>query len=123
MFDRIVARLDEFQRMCRPRYGALLFAGNEPLSRLAASRGLKAELIPEALISDPSRLAMAAAAHTLCGKVKIASPAQVRALTSPLGGALDIRGGEDTDDPLRAALLVGISLALDDASQASVRTQ
>ena len=53
----------------------------------------------------------------------VASPAHLRAQTLPLGGALEVRGGEKTDDPLRAALLVGISLALDDASQASIHTK
>jgi hypothetical protein len=51
--------------------------------------------------------------------VKIAIPAHEHAQNSPLGAALDIRGGENVDDPLRAALLAGIALSLDDASQAS----
>ena len=122
MFDGIMARLNDLGRVCRPRYGKLLFTGNEPLARLAQGRGLKTELIPEALIADPSRLAMAAAAHAISGKVKIADLAYLRAQTAPLHGALDVRGGEKTQDPLRAALLVGISLALDDASQASIQT-
>ena len=45
MFDGIIARLNDLGRLCRPRYGKLLFAGNEPLARLARGRGLKTELI------------------------------------------------------------------------------
>ena len=91
----------------------------EPLTRQAVACGFQAATVPTPLVTDPLRLGLAAASHVARGSVKIAIPAHEHAQNSPLGGALDIRGGENADDPLRAALLAGIALSLDDASQAS----
>lgn len=118
LFAGIALRLKELAAQCRPRRGEVLFCTAEPLARQAAARGIMAEVVPLPLIADPARLAMAAAGHAIDGKVKIAAPAHERAESSPLRGQLDIRGGDPTDaSPLRLALLAGIAVCLDDASQ------
>jgi hypothetical protein len=117
MFGGIAARLRELVTQCRPRLGCLGVFTNDTLGRHALSRGLHAELIPPEYAADPARLALSGAGHVSAGKVRIATPAHERAKTSPLGGALNIRGGDATaDDPLRFALLASIAIALDDAS-------
>jgi hypothetical protein len=93
----------------------------EPLTRQALAYGFKAATVPTPLVADPQRLGLAAASHVARGSVKIAILAHEHAQNSPLGAALDIRGGENADGPLRAALLAGIALSLDDASQSSCR--
>jgi hypothetical protein len=98
----------------------MLFTMAEPLTRQAVPCGFRAATVPSSLVADPLRLGLAAASHVARGSVKIAIPAHERAQISPLGGALAIRGGVSTDDPLRAALLAGIALSLDGASPASV---
>jgi hypothetical protein len=119
LFDRIMESMNELRRTCRPRYGAILFTMSEPLTRQALACGFKAATVPTPLVADPLRLGLAAASHVARGSVKIAIPAHEHAQISPLGGAFDIRGGESTDDPLRAALLAGIALSLDHASPAA----
>ena len=108
--------MNELRRTCRLRNGTILFTMAEPLTRQAVACGFKAATVPMPLFADPLRLGLAAASHVARGLVKIAIPAHERARSSPLGGALDIRGGENADDPLRAALLAGIALSLDDAA-------
>ena len=119
LFDRIMESVNELRRTCRPRHGATLFTMAESLTSQAVAFGFQAATIPTPLVTDPLRLGLAAAIHVARGSVKIAVQAFDRARNSPLGGALDIRGGENADEPLRAALLAGIALSLDDASQAS----
>jgi hypothetical protein len=119
LFDRIMESMNELRRTCRPRHGAILFTQAEPLTRQAVAFGFQAATIPTPLVADPLRLGLAAASHVARGSVKIAIPAHKHAQNSPLGAALDIRGGENADDPLRAALLAGIALSLDDASACS----
>jgi hypothetical protein len=45
--------------------------------------------------------------------VKICAPVMDKAGTSPFRSALDFRAAEGADDPLRAAALLTIALALD----------
>ena len=123
LFSGITTRLRELAAECRPRHGPMLFSTSEPLARLAGAHGLRANMVPDGLIADPGRLAMAAAGHAMENKIKIAEPAHGRAKSSPLRGQLDIRGGDAIDaSPLRLALLAGIAITLDDASQASALT-
>ncbi len=119
LFNTIMAAMKGLRQICRPRCGAILFTMSEPLTRQAVAFGFQAATVPTPLVNDSLRLGLAAAIHVARGSVKIAVQAFDRARNSPLGGALDIRGGENADDPLRAALLAGIALSLDDASQAS----
>jgi hypothetical protein len=119
LFSGITTRLAELRAQCRPRRGMMLYCINEPLARQASARGLLAETVPPPLIADPSRLAMAAAGHAFDGNVKIGTPAYQRAESSPMRGALDLRGGDAADaSPLRLALLAGIAICLDDRAQA-----
>ncbi len=117
LFDGIGIRLQELSAQCRQIYGGPVVFTSEVLARHAMAHGLTAEVIPPDFFADPSRLALSAGAHVSAGSVRLAVPAHERAQTSPFGGALNIRGGEATAaDPLRAAVLAGIALALDDAS-------
>ena len=121
LLNTIMEAVNEMRQSCRPRYGAILFTMSEPLTRQAVACGFQAATVPTTLVADPLRLGLAAASHVARGSVKIAIPAFERAQNSPLGGALDIRGGQSPDNPLRAALLAGIALSLDNASQAAGR--
>jgi hypothetical protein len=117
--DSILPSLRRFGGQCNAR-DMCLWTTLEPLARIAAGRGLHAEVVPLPLIADPARLAIAAAGHAMQGRVKIASPAHERAETSPLKGALDLRAGDAADaSPLRMSLLAGIAVCLDDSSQAA----
>lgn len=79
--------------------------------------GWYASVIPEEMLNDPAGLALAAAGHVNGGAVKIAEPAASRSQTHPLRGALAYRADERVDaDPLRWAILTGISLGLTGAS-------
>jgi hypothetical protein len=69
--------------------------------------------IPPRWAADPASLALPAAAHIAAGHVKIAVAAEVRARTTPLAAAFELRGGEATDNPLRQALLFAIALAFE----------
>jgi hypothetical protein len=58
-------------------------------------------------------LLVPAATHIAAGSVKLCEPAHEKAKTSPFGGALDFRGGDTGDDPLRRVALWAIALGLD----------
>ena len=74
--------------------------------------GVTAEPIPAHLL-DAETLLIPAASHIAAGGVKLCAPAHMKAQTSPFGGALDFRGGDKGDDPLRRAALWAIALGLD----------
>jgi hypothetical protein len=82
------------------------------LIRPMAVAGFYADEIPEHLL-DVEALLIGAASHIAAGAVKICEPAHEKAKTSPFGGALDFRGGDLGDDPLRRAALWAIALGLD----------
>ena len=65
-------------------------------------------------------LALAAAVHIGAGRVKITAEALAKAEHHPLGGILDATAGGE-DDPLRAAALIGVALALDEGRSLKVR--
>jgi hypothetical protein len=110
LFQSIVERLLKLCAATRARAGGCIFAPKE-LVRQAYIAGLQIQEIPVHL--DPEALLLPAAMHIASGKVKLCKPAEERARTSPFGGALDFRGGDGGDDPLRRAALWAISLALD----------
>jgi hypothetical protein len=121
LFTGIRARLIELGGDCRPRIDTRLYVTSEPLLRLALAQNLYAEMVPQPLIADPARLALAAAGHVLAGSVKIAVPAYTRAASSPLRGQLDLRGGDPADtSPLRLSLLAGIAICLDPRDQSEL---
>jgi len=62
-----------------------------------------------------SRPPIAAIAARLKSRMrcKVTWEAWDKASMSPLGAAITLRGGEKPDDPLRAAVLIAVTLALD----------
>jgi hypothetical protein len=81
------------------------------------SAGLPAEAIPAHI--KPEDLLLSAANFTAAGDVKLSEPALAKTKTSPFGGALSFSAGADVDDPLRAAAILTISLALDSTLNAT----
>jgi hypothetical protein len=75
--------------------------------------GYHAEVIDRLATEDDGLLALAAAVHIGAGRVKITAAALAKAEYHPLGGILDATAS-DEDDPLRAAALIGVALALDE---------
>ncbi|WP_428487214.1 hypothetical protein [Rhodopila sp.] len=111
LFSGIATRLAELATAIRAQRGGVLFVQPD-LVRPAQVAGYFVHEIPEHLqLSD--LLLLPAAAHIAAGRVKLCLPAHLKAQTSAFGGALDFRGGDDGDDPLRRAALWAITLALD----------
>jgi hypothetical protein len=48
------------------------------------------------------------------GLIKISEPAAEKAKSSPFGGAMDFRGGDSGDDPLRRAAIWGLAISFVD---------
>ena len=96
-------------------WGALaVFCWSDPrLVRQADLAGLSSDPIPEHLIVGENDLMLSAAMHVQQGLVRICEPAAERARTSPFGGAMDFRGDDAGDDPLRRAALWGLALMHD----------
>jgi hypothetical protein len=112
LFRCVVARLTDLAKATRARAGAFLYTTGvlaEELLRL----GYGAEAIDGLAAEEDGLLALAAAVHIGAGRVKITSEALAKAEHHPLGGILDATAGE-ADDPLRAAALIGVALALDE---------
>ena len=114
LFRGIVARLGELAAATRARLGGVALFVQPDMVRQAHVAGIRAQPIPEHL-QDAETLLLPAASHIAAGRVKLCEPAHLRAQTSPFGGALDFRGGDGGDDPLRRAALWAITLALDPA--------
>jgi hypothetical protein len=75
--------------------------------------GYHAEVIDNLAAQDNGLLALAAAVHIGAGRVKITAGALSKAERRPLGNILDATAS-DGDDPLRAAALIGVALALEE---------
>jgi hypothetical protein len=112
LFPDVAARLQALAVQTRAPLGMALLYGQPDLIRPAFVSGLNMNEIPEHLL-DADQLLLPAAAHIAAGRVKLCEPAHLKAQTSPFGGALDFRGGDGGDDPLRRAALWAIALALD----------
>jgi hypothetical protein len=114
LFAGILARLRDLAAATRARLGGVAIYVQPDMVRQAHVAGIRADAIPEHL-RDAEMLLLPAASHIAAGRVKLCEPAHNRAQTSPFGGALDFRGGDCGDDPLRRAALWAITLALDPA--------
>jgi len=112
LFAGIVARLFELAATMRAAERISGLYVQPDLVRQASVAGFNATPIPEHL-QDADLLLLPAASHIAEGRVKLCAPAYEKAKTSPFGGALDLRGGDGGDDPLRRAALWAIALALD----------
>jgi hypothetical protein len=80
------------------------------LKQAAADVGFRGFEIPEPWQADPETLYSGVPLWTQRGLVKISVPAAEKAKSSPFGGALDFRGGDSGDDPLRRAALWSLAL-------------
>lgn len=112
LFQGLALRLNEMAMASRARNGGVMLFVQPDLERQAAVAGVHAYPIPLHL-KDPDLLLLPAAGHIAGGRVKTCRPAHEKSRTSTFGGALDFRGGDGGDDPLRRAALWAISLALD----------
>jgi hypothetical protein len=111
LFADIATRARELQDRCRAQ-GRVIFVA-PGLVRHAAECGVQTAEIPEQL--KPEELLLSATTHTSRGAVKLCAPAFEKSRTAPFSGALDFKGGEDTDSALRQAAILTITLALDQA--------
>jgi hypothetical protein len=109
IFSDIATRMRQLLAACHaPR--AVVFVPPE-LRLHAIAAGLPCEETPTDYL--PEERLLSVAAHVAAGSVEICAPAAEKARTSPLAGALDFRAGENTDDPLRAAIILLVALGLD----------
>ena len=109
IFQDIGTRIRELSKQCRPRASVVFVQGD--LMRHAIADGLKCEEIPKEM--TPGKLLFSAAYHVGANRVKLCEPALERTRTSTLGGALDFRAGESSEDALRCAIIMVIALTLD----------
>ena len=109
MFQAIAARMQQLTIECAAEH-AIVFIPDE-MRLHATAAGLPNEEIPIDIL--PEERLLSVAAHVAAGSVKICAPAHEKARNSPFAGALDFRAGENTDDPLRAAAILLVALALD----------
>ena len=111
LFAGITERLAQLTEATRaPFFGGLWVQPD--FVRQAYVADVAAEPVPDHLV-DADLLLLPAAGHIASGRVKLCEPAFEKAKTSPFGGALDFRGGDGGDDPLRRAALWAIALGLD----------
>jgi hypothetical protein len=113
LWSDTAAKLCALAHTHRARYGARLFVP-EALAPSARTAGVPVMPIPREL-DDAGELALAAAGYVAAGQVKASALVTDKARTAPFRGALDFRGGDAADDPLRLAAVVAIVLALEDA--------
>jgi hypothetical protein len=111
LFNGVVARLTDLAKATRA-WGGILFTSGV-LADEVRRLGYRAKVIDSLLAEDDSLLALAAAVHIGAGRVKISAEALAKAEHHPFGGILDATADEE-DDPLRAAALIGVALALDE---------
>jgi hypothetical protein len=111
LFEQIMSRLAELAGSTHAQHIAGLWVQPD-FVRQAYVVGIVADPIPEQFL-DADLLFLPAAGHIAAGRGKLCEPAHVKAQTCPFGGALDFRGGDGGDDPLRRAALWAIALSLD----------
>ncbi len=112
LFGSIVARATELAATARARLGWALIFVQPDMVRPAQVARVNVQGIPDHL-QEAEHLLLPAASHIAAGRVKLCAPAYEKGQTSPFGGALDFRGGDHGNDPLRRAALWAIALALD----------
>jgi len=109
-FASIAAKLEALRSQCRTANSAIW--ADESLLLFARSTGSNAHPIPKEFRGEDRLLSVAG--HVASGTVKIAGLVAEKAKSSPFAGALDVRAGENVDDPLRNALVSLVALCLDD---------
>lgn len=114
-FASIAARLEELRVQCRTTASAIWC--DETLLLFARSTGANAHPIPKDFRAENRLLSVAG--HVRSGMVRITTQVTEKAKTSPFAGALNLRAGEGTEDPLRCALVSAIALSLDNVDLAA----
>jgi hypothetical protein len=109
-FASIAAKLEELWVQCRASNSAIWC--DETLLLFARSTGANGHPIPADFRAEDRLLSVAG--HVAAGVVKITATVSEKAKSSPFAGALNLRAGEDVDDPLRNALVSLVGLCLDD---------
>jgi hypothetical protein len=109
-FASIAAKLEELRVQCRASNSAIWC--DEKLLLFARSTGANAHQIPKDFRAEDRLLSVAGT--VAAGNVRITSTVTEKANTSPFAGALNLRAGENVDDPLRNALVSLVALSLDD---------
>jgi hypothetical protein len=102
----------KFAETCHARHGACLFLPAE-LVPSACAAGINVVAIPPEL-DDAGEIALAVAGYVVAGQVKATAFVLDKARSLPFRAALDFRGGDVADDPLRCAAVLAIALALED---------
>jgi hypothetical protein len=110
-FAGIVSRLKELGAQCRTSSIAIWCP--EELVLFGELAGIDTHKIPPEFDAESRVLSVSAAANA--GAVRVAALVMEKAKTSPLGGALDLRVGENVENPLRRAMVSLVSLCLDPA--------
>ena len=108
-FAGIATRLKELGGRCRT--SSIAIWCDETLIRFARVTELPTHPIPSEFDAEARVLSVAGAVAG--GSVRITGTVTEKARTSPFGGALDLRAGENVDDPLRNALITLVALTLD----------
>ena len=110
VFASIGEKMDELVKRTRATHGASLFVRDDLVAQ-ARHAGVWAQPIPKEFRAEERLLSVAG--HVSSGLVLITSEVVEQAKTSPFAGALNLRAGENVDDPLRNALVSVIALCLD----------
>lgn len=112
LFVELRATLDRLAAELRPfRAAPHVLTASALLEENARLAGLRAHLADP---PDAATMSLGAAAHVAAGRVKIAPAVAAKARTSPFGASIELRAGAlDDDDPLRAAMILGVHAALD----------
>jgi hypothetical protein len=109
LFPKVGARVSGLRKQCCAQNCAVFVP--QVLVSHARAVGLGCEEIPDTM--EAENLLLSAGAHATAGRIKICEDAFEKSKTATFGSALDFRTGENADDPLRAAALLTIALALD----------
>ncbi len=110
--ERACARAAEIATTCSPAGGLALWVPS-PLIRQCRLRGFPAEEIPPVLLQNVDDLALRASGHVHAAAVRFGPAAQAASEALPIAAALAAHAGDGGTDPLRLALLAGITIALD----------
>ena len=115
-FRTIAEKMDALAKQCRATHGSGLFVRDDLVAQ-ARHAGVWAQRIPKEFRAEERLLSVAG--HVSSGMVRITAQVTEKAKTSPFAGALNLRAGEGTEDPLRCALVSAIALSLDNADLAA----
>jgi hypothetical protein len=111
LFAGIAARLAELGAGCRARCGTMLFVPEELVPSVRVP-GLRVEALPR-WGDELGELGLVVAGHAMTGEVKLSEVCVAKSRHEPFRGALSLRSGDLTDDPLRLAALLAVCVALE----------